>query len=136
AKPPFGGPQQVLKYLARYTHRIAISNRRLLSIDDRTVTFGYKDYAHGNRPRTMTLDAGEFLRRFLMHAVPTGFMRIRHFGLLANRFRTRNLARCRALLASPSLAREADRPTLMLDNHQRCPLCDRGFMIVKEILPR
>ncbi len=88
AKPPFGGPEQVLKYLSRYTHRIAISNRRLVSIDDQTVTFSWKDYAHGNRPRTMTLDGAEFLRRFLLHAVPSGFMRIRHFGLLANRVRT------------------------------------------------
>ncbi len=85
------GPQ-VLKYLARYTHRIAISNRRLISMDDQNVTFRWKDYAHHNRPRTMTLDGTEFLRRFLMHAVPRGFMRIRHFGLLANRVRSTNLA--------------------------------------------
>src|SRR5206468_12654107 len=130
AKPPFGGPQQVLKYLARYTHRIAISNRRLLSIDDRTVTFGYKDYAHGNRPRTMTLDAGEFLRRFLLHAVPSGFMRIRHFGLLANRFRAANLTRCRELLATPppDLAQHGDtRDTA--DRHDHCPICGQGRMI-------
>ena len=87
AKPPFGGPEQVLKYLARYTHRIAIANRRLISMDDTNVTFHWKDYAHHNRPHTMTLDGAEFLRRFLMHAVPRGFMRIRHFGLLANRVR-------------------------------------------------
>jgi len=93
AKPPFGGPAQVLKYLARYTHRIAISNRRLVSVDQQNVTFNYKDYAHGNRPRTMTIDGAEFLRRFLMHAVPTGFMRIRHFGLLANRARSKNLGK-------------------------------------------
>jgi len=80
AKPPFSGPEKVLKYLARYTHRIAISNRRLVSINEQSVTFRWKDYAHGNRPRTMTLDGVEFLRRFLLHAVPNGFMRIRHFG--------------------------------------------------------
>ena len=104
AKPPFGGPQQVLKYLARYTHRIAISNRRLLAIDNRTVTFAYKDYAHGNRPRTMTLEGEEFLRRFLQHAVPPGFMRIRQFGLLANRVRTVNLQECRRLIGTPLAA--------------------------------
>jgi hypothetical protein len=102
AKPPFGGPAQVLKYLSRYTHRIAISNRRLLSMDEQNVTFNYKDYARGNRPRTMTLEGGEFLRRFLLHAVPRGFMRIRHFGLLANRVRVQNLTTCRRLLNTPA----------------------------------
>jgi hypothetical protein len=102
AKPPFGGPQQVLKYLSRYTHRIAVSNRRLLEIDARTVTFAYKDYAHGNRPRRLTLGGEEFLRRFLLHAVPPGFMRIRQFGLLANRVRTANLQQCRGLIGAPA----------------------------------
>lgn len=126
AKPPFGGPEQALKYLARYTHRIAISNRRLVSANDRTVTFRWKDYAHGNRPRTMTLDGAEFLRRFLMHAVPRGFMRIRHFGLLANRVRAANLSICRRLLAATPLpviqwpvARELP----------RCPICQRGHLV-------
>ena len=133
AKPPFGSPAQVLKYLARYTHRIAISNRRLLSMDDRTVTFGYKDYAHGNRPRTMTLDAAEFLRRFLLHAVPSGFMRIRHFGLLANRLRTANLKRCRALLASPPPTGHCDtRDTGEVQD--RCPICSQGRMIRAEFI--
>ena len=125
AKPPFGGPAQVLKYLSRYTHRIAISNRRLISVDDQSVTFNYKDYAHGNRPRTMTLDGKEFLRRFLMHAVPRGFMRIRHFGLLANRVRGRNLAACRRLLTTPapSVAAVAGvEPSC-------CPVCGRGHFI-------
>jgi Putative transposase len=121
---PFGGPEQVLKYLARYTHRIAISNRRLVSVNDQTVTFNYKDYAHGNRPRSMTLDGVEFLRRFLMHEVPTGFMRIRHFGLLANRVRARNLALCRSLLSVQS---PADCP--IIDAGQSCPVCQRGRMI-------
>jgi hypothetical protein len=88
AKPPFGSPGQVLKYLSRYTHRIAISNRRLVSMDaddGGTVTFRWKDYAHRNAPRLLTLDAGEFLRRFLLHVVPRGFVRIRHYGLLADR---------------------------------------------------
>jgi len=87
AKPPFGGPQQVLKYLARYTHRVAISNQRLLSLHDGKLTFRYKDYAQQGRQRTMTLDAVEFLRRFLLHVLPKGFMRIRYYGFLANRNR-------------------------------------------------
>ncbi len=127
AKPPFGGPAQVLRYLARYTHRIAIGNRRLRAVDDRTVTFAYRDYAHGNRERTMTLDGGEFLRRFLLHAVPSGFMRIRHYGLLANRGRGERLAHCRRLLGATPLTTtttlalataEVERPC--------CPACGRG----------
>jgi hypothetical protein len=125
AKPPFGGPQQVLKYLARYTHRIAISNRRLVSIDNQSVTFRWKDYAHHNRPRTMTLDGAEFLRRFLMHAVPRGFMRIRHFGLLANRVRTKNLTICRQLIATPLPAIRFDATPLL----PPCPICQRGRLI-------
>jgi hypothetical protein len=127
AKPPFGGPEQVLKYLARYTHRIAISNRRLIAVDDQTVTFHWKDYAHHNRPRTMTLDGAEFLRRFLLHAVPTGFMRIRHFGLLANRVRAGNLVICRRLLATPpssSCCAAAAMPS-----HLACPHCRIGTML-------
>jgi hypothetical protein len=131
AKPPFGGPDQVLKYLARYTHRIAISNRRLVAIGDQTVTFRYKDYAHGNRPRAMTLDGAEFLRRFLMHAVPSGFVRIRHFGLLANRVRAGNLLTCRRLLAA---AREDPRaPAPPAGGAEPappcCPACGRGRMV-------
>src|SRR6516164_1508487 len=87
AKPPFGGPEQVLKYLARYTHRVAISNRRLLSLEDGRVSFEYKDYAEGNKTKVMTLEATEFIRRFLLHVLPTGFVRIRQFGFLANRTR-------------------------------------------------
>jgi hypothetical protein len=124
AKPPFGGPQQVLKYLARYTHRIAISNRRLVSVDDQNVTFNYKDYAQGNRPRSMTIDGGEFLRRFLMHAVPSGMMRIRHFGLLANRVRAENLDVCRRLMSAPP---PTECPTI--DTAQACPICQCGRMI-------
>lgn len=124
AKPPFGGPEQVLKYLARYTHRIAISNRRLVSVDGRKVTFNYKDYARGNRPRTMTLDGGEFLRRFLLHAVPCGFMRIRHFGLLANRVREQNLMICRELVSAAMASPSIDPPP----EHDRCPHCQQGRM--------
>ena len=130
AKPPFGSPGQVLKYLARYTHRIAISNRRLVAIDDRTVSFAYKDYARGHRRRSMTLDGAEFLRRFLLHAVPPGFMRIRHFGLLANRVRTKNLQRCRELLAVEPLPADATTPPPgggdATDRHERCPICGVG----------
>jgi hypothetical protein len=110
AKPPFGGPQQVLKYLARYTHRIAISN-----------------YAHNNKPRSMTLDGAEFLRRFLLHAVPTGFMRIRHFGLLANRVRSSNLAACRQRLNAPP----PTGATVLNDNAKQphsCPECKCGTL--------
>lgn len=132
AKPPFGGPEQVLKYLARYTHRIAISNRRLVSVDDQNVTFNWKDYAHGNRPRSMTLDGAEFLRRFLLHAVPTGFMRIRHFGFLANRVRTENLQTCRRLLAMDKPSEGQESPTCSthgVNEHQRCTACGRGRMV-------
>ena len=134
AKPPFGGPDQVLKYLARYTHRIAISNRRLMAMNDEKVTFKYKDYAQGSRPRprTMTLDGNEFLRRFLLHAVPSGFMRIRHFGLLANRVRTNNLQRCRRLLAvDPPADTSAGVPASggATVEHEHCPLCGIGRLI-------
>jgi hypothetical protein len=98
AKPPTKGPATVLKYLARYTHRAAISNRRLVSFTDDQVTFGWKDYAHGGRRGTMTLEAVEFVRRFLMHVLPAGFVRVRHYGLLANRHRQEKLALCRELL--------------------------------------
>jgi hypothetical protein len=135
AKPPFGGPQQVLKYLARYTHRIAISNSRLLSMDQQNVTFSYKDYAHGNRLRTLTLDGAEFLRRFLLHALPSGLVRIRHFGLLANRTRTANLQTCRRLL---SMASQTDPRTCLPpivfslagpSGQTCCPRCGRGHLI-------
>ena len=104
AKPPWGGPEQVLKYLARYAHRVAISNHRLAAIDDRSVTFHWKDYADGNTQKVMTLDGVEFIRRFLQHVMPSGFVRIRHFGLLANRHRDEKLSRCRTLLAECSTA--------------------------------
>jgi hypothetical protein len=101
AKPPFAGPAQVLEYLGRYTHRVAISNDRLVSVEDGQVRFRWKAYAHGNRVKTMTLAADELLRRFPLHVLPGGFVRIRHFGVLANRGRTAKLARCRQLLAVP-----------------------------------
>jgi len=99
AKRPFGsGPAQVLKYLARYTHRVAISNSRLLRLENGTVTFRYKDYADEHRPKTMTLPAQEFLRRFLQHVLPRGFVKVRHYGLVANRARDQRLQLCRKLL--------------------------------------
>jgi hypothetical protein len=128
AKRPFGGPQQVLKYLSRYTHRIAISNRRLLAMDDDNVTFSYKAYKHQARRRTMTLDGAEFLRRFLMHALPCGFMRIRHLGLLANRVRAQNLELCRRLIAAPVQSIPAVAKTNAAD-HSRCPVCGHGRLI-------
>jgi hypothetical protein len=99
AKPPFGGPAHVLRYLGRYTHRMAISNHRLTSFDGEKVTFRWRDYAHGNKQRLMTLDAVEFLRRFFLHVLPKGFVRIRRYGLLSNRFRAESLPVARRLLA-------------------------------------
>jgi len=133
AKPPFGGPEQVLEYLGRYTHRVAISNDRLAGVDEGVVRFRWKDYAHGNRVKTMALSAREFLHRFLLHVLPEGLVRTRHFGLLANRGRTAKLARCRALLAVPppelpaapeSLAALMSRLTGR--DITRCPVCRRG----------
>src|SRR2546428_736280 len=102
AKPAFGGPLQVLRYLGRYTHRVAISNHRLLAFDQELVTFRWKDYAHGGKQGKMTLLATEFLRRFFLHVLPRGFVRIRHFGFLANRFRASRLALSQQLLSSNS----------------------------------
>jgi len=103
AKPAFGGPRQVLRYLGRYTHRVAISNHRLLSFDGERVAFRWKDYAHGSKQRLMTLAATEFLRRFFLHVLPKGFVRIRHFGFLGNRFRAARVKLCRQLLVNVSL---------------------------------
>lgn len=103
AKPPFGGPEQVLKYLARYTHRVAIANRRILAIDFDSVTFTYKDYAQGNQQRVMSLTPLEFLRRFVQHVLPVGFVRIRHFGFLANCCRKEKLKYCRQFLHVPEI---------------------------------
>src|SRR6266403_5587340 len=100
AKPPFGGPHHVLGYLARYTHRVAITNHRLVAFEHDQVTFRWKDYAHGNKKRMMTLGSQEFLRRFLLHVLPRGFVRIRSFGFLANRRRATLLPLCQRLLAA------------------------------------
>ncbi len=137
SKPPFGGPEQVLKYLARYTHRVAISNRRILSLEDGKVSFSWKDYANGSRERVMTLDAVEFLRRFLLHVLPNGFVRLRHYGFLSNRTRRAKLQLCRELLGASSPSQ------LVLDElvpdpeeHDACcPACKRGNMVVVMKLP-
>ena len=140
AKPPFGGPQQVLKYLARYTHRVAISNRRLVVLENGQVTFRWKDYAHGSKQKTMTLTAIEFIRRFLLHVVPLGFVRIRHYGFLANRVCREKLELCRTLLAAitPTVAVEPV-PEPKATNEARpephtCPACGQGRMVIVEIL--
>src|SRR6476646_2677841 len=102
AKPPFGGPEQVLAYLGRYTHRVAIANSRLLSLADGKVSFTWKDYRHHSKTKAMTLGADEFIRRFLLHSLPDGFHRIRYYGFLANGGRSDNIARCRHILATKS----------------------------------
>ena len=139
AKPPFGGPRQVLKYLARYTHRVAISNQRLLSVDNGKVSFRYKDYSQASRHRTMTLDAVEFLRRFLLHVLPKGFVRIRYYGFLANRNRSEKLQRVRALLGQAPLSSSAqlDLPASEdstneippFQTSELCPACKKGRLI-------
>ena len=137
AKPPFGGPRQVLKYLARYTHRVAISNQRLLALEDGRVTFRWKNYARAGEPATMTLKAEEFIRRFLLHVLPKGFVKVRH----TNRGRRENVVLCRKLLAASSTVlpdltpppRHSDEPET--DAVVRCPRCKLGSMRMLEILP-
>ncbi len=133
-KPPFGGPEQVLKYLARYTHRVAISNRRLLSMEDGRVSFHYKDYADGNKTKVMTLAATEFIRRFLLHILPGGFVRIRQFGFLANRTRGKKLALCRTLLGASAPDKAIEE---RLDEHERklCPVCKIGHLVLVRLVP-
>jgi hypothetical protein len=123
AKPAFGGPTQVLRYLGRYTHRVAISNHRLLAFDGEDVTFRWKDYAHGNRQRTMTLRATEFLRRFVQHILPRGFVRIRQFGYLANNRRSQLLSLARKLLAADTPSNAACQLQAPERPNWRCPEC-------------
>lgn len=141
AKPPFGGPEQVLKYLARYTHRVAISNRRILALDHHGVTFSWKDYANGNRKRTMTLDSLEFLRRFVLHVLPSGFMRIRYYGFLANRNRADNIRLARRLIEEqrPDNTRAIDEESPLSHTSgdvdvepepEICPECKQGRLVV------
>jgi hypothetical protein len=138
AKRPFAGPQAVLAYLARYTHRVAISNSRLITLDDKGITFNWKDYRIKGRDRlkTMTLDAAEFIRRFLLHVLPSGFHRIRHYGLFAGTVRARNIERARQALAAPKLSSqsahaEANSDAETPSSARRCPCCG-GRMIIVE----
>jgi len=137
AKDPFGGPEHVLHYLARYTHRVAISNHRLLAFEGDQVTFRWKDYAHGNKKRKMTLNADEFLRRLLLHVLPRGFTRIRHFGILANRSRTELVLLCRRLLADASRPRS---PTLVASRPApttwKCPSCGSPMTVIERLSPQ
>ena len=137
AKRPFAGPQAVLAYLSRYTHRVAISNQRLVSLDDRGVTFRWKDYRAQGRTRykTMTLEANEFMRRFLLHVLPSGFHRIRHYGLFANAGRRENLARVRTLLqavpAAPAEPTEAEAPAGTAPPTFVCPDCGAAMIVIE-----
>lgn len=135
AKPPFAGPQAVLAYLARYTHRVAISNRRLIGFDETGVTFRYKDYRRdaSERQQVMTLATDEFIRRFLLHVLPRGFHRIRHYGLLAGSSRKDNLAQARRLLSAPDP--DAAVPDEVSEVRPPCPCCG-GRMIVIEVFAR
>jgi hypothetical protein len=123
AKPPFGGPEQVLKYLARYTHRVAISNQRLEALADGKVTFRYKAYAEGQEQKRMTLSAEEFLRRFLQHVLPKGFVKIRHFGLLSNRHREERLQLSRRLLLVPLVLAAASQELTTMPEEREAPAC-------------
>jgi predicted Zn-ribbon and HTH transcriptional regulator len=148
SKPPVAGPEQVLDYLGRYTHRTAISNHRLVSLENGRVTFQWKDRAHADRKRLMTLDAPEFLRRFLLHVLPSGLVRIRHYGFLANGVRRREIARCRALLgatkdtgdeAISDTTQETWQQTLLRltgKDLTRCPICKEGRLVDRGRFPR
>jgi len=142
AKAPFGGPEHVLQYLGRYTHRVAISNRRILKLENGMVTFEWKDYRGGNQSKLMTLPADEFIRRFLQHAVPPGFQRIRYYGFLANCHRSAKLELCRRLLATavslllpqPAQCRDFLAALTQIDL-RRCPRCRIGILSRVTFLP-
>ncbi len=144
AKRPFAGPEQVLDYLGRYTHRVAISNHRLVNLEDGRVSFRWRDYRHGRRQRTMTLNAVEFLRCFLLHTLPSGFVRIRHFGWLANRHRAKKLQLARRLLGVESAPTSSEIETapgwedlvekLSGRDPTLCPNCHRGRLVVTQTL--
>jgi len=142
AKPPFGGPRYVLEYLGRYTHRVAISNQRLLALRDGNVSFRWKDYRHPQRPKVMTLSAEEFIRQFLLHSLPRGFQRIRHFGLLANCHRAAKLEASRQLLAGPCadlLPPASDAPPIdplpASQTLRKCPRCGIGTLSRIDVWP-
>lgn len=134
AKPPFGGPAQVLAYLGRYTHRVAIANSRLVTVTEDEVAFRWKDHRHHGKGKLMALGADEFIRRFLLHTLPDGFHRIRHYGFLANSHRAAKLTLCRELLAAPSpieLSTEPKQATIAFD---RCPCCGDAMVTVAILL--
>jgi predicted RNA-binding Zn-ribbon protein involved in translation (DUF1610 family) len=133
AKPPFGGPEHVLHYLARYTHRVAISNHRLVDFTDGKVTFRWKDYAHGSKKRQMTLTADEFLRRFLLHTLPHGFVRIRSFGFLANRRRATLLPLCRRLLPANPRTHSSEAVNKSGPALWRCPQCGGPMVVIDRL---
>jgi hypothetical protein len=140
AKKPFSSPDKVLDYLGRYTHRVAISNNRILSISDGRVSFSYRDRRNSNQSKSMTVEAFEFIRRFLLHVLPEGLQRIRHYGFLANRSKKQSLTRCRELLKMEVGQRvKKSSQELMLEmtgiDLRRCPSCNRGTMVVIELLP-
>jgi ribosomal protein L37AE/L43A len=146
AKPPWGGPATVLKYLARYTHKAAISNHRLIDLTDGRVSFRWKDYAHGGPQGVMKLDSVEFVRRFLMHVLPSGFVRVRHYGLLANRHRREKLARCRELIGKAETPQADTAPTdadpvkppvheTTVTPTRVCPRCGSGRVVVVAEFP-
>jgi hypothetical protein len=142
AKKPFGGPERVLQYLGRYTHRVAISNNRLVEFSAGQVAFQWKDYRQESRPKVMRLDACEFTRRFLLHVLPSGFQRIRQYGLLANCHRKAKMEQCRQLLAAPPPP-PPDESADYLDRYQRltgmslrdCPQCGKGQLVRIESFP-
>jgi hypothetical protein len=142
AKRPFGGPEQVLKYLAGYTHRVAISNQRLIDLRNGQVRFHYKDYADGQKTKVLPLSSSEFIRRFLMHTLPSGFVRIRYYGFLANRNRRERLDLCRSLLGVESeAAQQTEQPTELTETldppakHEACPICQRGRLVIVDTIP-
>jgi hypothetical protein len=136
AKPPFGGPEQVLKYLARYTHRVALSNHRLAKLEDGRVTFRYRDYADARKEKLLTLSAEEFLRRFVQHVLPKGFMKIRHYGLLSSRHREARLRQARRLLLPRLALTGSSSEGIEPAEPARCPACGSVRRARGELLPR
>jgi len=149
-KKPFAGPEKVLDYIGRYTHRVALSNNRIVNVEDGKVTFTYRDRKNADVKKTMTLTAEKFIRRFLLHVLPQGFVRIRHFGFLSNRYKKKNIQKCRELIDNLPAGRRGpqqslDRPEkttqeLMLDltgiDISICPCCKKGTLrMIREIVP-
>ena len=133
SKRPFGGPEHALRYLGAYTHRVAVSNHRLVALTDHDVTFRWRDSAHGNKKRLMTLSVDEFLRRFLLHLLPRGFVRIRNFGFLANRQRARLLPLCFDLLRSSNSTSAASPATDRDHPYWNCPVCGATMHVLERL---